>query len=204
MGVCFSCFGKEEDGPKPSTLSTEKVSQSKNTNSVLFFPDNKMPCTSLIGSGECKKGVKCKLAHEPTSLVHFLRYIQGAKKSLDICVFTITCDEIANEVILAHKRGVRVRVITDDGQRGNRGSDIERMKADGIAVRDDGNPHNYMHHKFAVIDKTTLLNGSFNWSRHAVLGNYENVVICIDPTLCMRFQGEFDRLWAEFRTTSYV
>jgi hypothetical protein len=30
------------------------------------------------------------------------------------------------QVMAAHKRGVKVRVITDDGQRGNRGSDIEK------------------------------------------------------------------------------
>lgn len=36
----------------------------------------------------------------------------------DVCVFTITCNEIASELVDAKKRGVLVRVITDDEQVG--------------------------------------------------------------------------------------
>jgi cardiolipin hydrolase len=28
----------------------------------------------------------------------------------------------------------------------------------------------HMHHKFCVVDGETLLNGSFNWTRQAVVG----------------------------------
>ena len=34
-----------------------------------------------------------------------------------------------------------------------------------------------MHHKFAIIDSSILLNGSFNWTERAVYGNCENLVI---------------------------
>lgn len=33
------------------------------------------------------------------------------------------------------------------------------------------------HWQFCIIDKKVLLNGSFNWSRQAVVGNAENLVI---------------------------
>lgn len=45
-----------------------------------------------------------------------LEYISSAHQKLDICVFSITCDEIANAVLAAHHRGVRVRIITDNDQ----------------------------------------------------------------------------------------
>ena len=56
-----------------------------------------------------------------------------------------------------------------------------------------------MHHKFAVIDGAVLLNGSFNWTRAAVITNRENIVITRHaPSLLGAFGAEFDRMWAEF------
>ena len=45
-----------------------------------------------------------------------LQVLRSAQRTLGVCVFTITCDEIADALIQAHQRGVRVRVITDDDQ----------------------------------------------------------------------------------------
>lgn len=55
------------------------------------------------------------------------------------------------------------------------------------------------HHKFAVIDGVTLINGSFNWTRQAVLHNQENVVIVRNPQLAARFTQQFEHLWEEYR-----
>ena len=54
---------------------------------------------------------------------------------MDVCVFTITCNEIADAILAAHKRGVRVRIITDDDQSKTRGSDVEELARAGIPVR---------------------------------------------------------------------
>eukprot|EP00241_Pyramimonas_parkeae_P009398 CAMPEP_0114242022 /NCGR_PEP_ID=MMETSP0058-20121206/9945_1 /TAXON_ID=36894 /ORGANISM="Pyramimonas parkeae, CCMP726" /LENGTH=123 /DNA_ID=CAMNT_0001354589 /DNA_START=742 /DNA_END=1113 /DNA_ORIENTATION=+ len=123
---------------------------------------------------------------------------------MDVCLYTITCNEIADAMISAHKRGVKVRVVTDDAQREALGSDINRMKKEGVDVRDDGKPKDYMHHKFAILDGSTLINGSFNWTRHAVLGNFENIVVSTDQLLCRQFAGEFERLWEAFGKRNYT
>jgi cardiolipin hydrolase len=46
----------------------------------------------------------------------FLQFLSSARSSLDVCVFTITCDEIAEALLAAQKRGVRVRIISDNDQ----------------------------------------------------------------------------------------
>jgi hypothetical protein len=58
--------------------------------------------------------------------------------------------------------------------------------------------------QFAVVDAHTLINGSFNWTRHAVLANFENVVISSDPVVCRQFIGEFERLWGAFGSRKYT
>ena len=56
----------------------------------------------------------------------------------------------------------------------------------------------YMHHKFAVVDRRLLINGSFNWTRNAVLGNSENLVITNSTSVTRLFNEEFDKLWDKY------
>lgn len=51
-------------------------------------------------------------------------YMQKATKTLSICVFNLTSDKLANAIHDAHKRGVVVRVISDDECMTNLGSDV--------------------------------------------------------------------------------
>lgn len=127
---------------------------------VLFFPDRALPCRH----GAACKRKNCSYAHEPTNLTRLIFILSQAQRSLDICVFTITCDEISNAVMAAHQRGVKVRVVTDLQQSENLGSDIQKMRACGIEVRNDQDTF-HMHHKYCVVDGCLLLNGSFNWTR---------------------------------------
>ena len=153
MGVCFS-------SPGGGSTNAE----------VLFFPDTAgMPCRTYLNNPNkhCTRP-NCTYAHSDTSLVKLLRHVNGANKTLDVCVFTITCNEIADAVIGAKKRGVKVRVISDDDQASSQGSDLGAIAQAGIPVRTDA-ATTHMHHKFAVVDGAKLINGSFNWTRQAVL-----------------------------------
>lgn len=110
---------KSKDKKKDKKEKT-RVSESE----VIFFPDEKFPCK--FGSS-CKRST-CDFAHQPTGLSKMLDILKSAKNTLDICVFTITADEIANAIIEIHQKGVKVRVITDDEQRTSLGSDIRKHK----------------------------------------------------------------------------
>jgi phosphatidylserine/phosphatidylglycerophosphate/cardiolipin synthase-like enzyme len=118
-----------------------------------------------------------------------------ARKTADICVFTITDDRIANAVLAAHQRGVTVRILTDNDKQYDEGSDIERLARAGIALKVDETEH-HMHHKFAVLDGTTLLNGSYNWTRSAAAHNEENVIVTSEPKLVQTFAGHFAQMWS--------
>ncbi|MEM7231868.1 MAG: phospholipase D-like domain-containing protein [Planctomycetota bacterium] len=125
------------------------------------------------------------------------RFVQSARKSLDVCVFTITDNRISDEILDADRRGVQVRVVTDDDKAEDLGSDVEHLIRSGIQVRID-ETDKHMHHKFAVADAETVLTGSYNWTRSAATVNEENVVILSDPSIVKAFRGEFDKLWKKF------
>ena len=55
-----------------------------------------------------------------------------------------------------------------------------------------------MHHKFAILDHWLLINGSFNWTRQAITGNNENVLITDNPGLVSPYKEEFEKLWDMF------
>lgn len=123
-----------------------------------------------------------------------LAKLSSAKTSVDICVFTISDDIISKAVLLAHKRGVRVRIITDNDKSLDMGSDVEYLYKEGVPLRTDLTKV-HMHHKFAIFDSEYLLTGSYNWTRSAATSNYENIVILNDPQLVRSFKNEFGRLW---------
>lgn len=107
---------------------------------VLWFPEEKLPCKFYLSGETCKKnerGTCTAWAHSETNLTKLVRVLQASKKTLDICVFTITCDQISDAVVAAHKRGVKVRVITDNDTAEGAGSDIQTFRDAGIEVRQD-------------------------------------------------------------------
>lgn len=121
-------------------------------------------------------------------------HLRGARRRVDLCVFTLSDDRIAHEVLGAHRRGVALRFITDNTKEFDAGSDVARLRAAGIPTAVDRTDA-HMHHKFAIFDGSWLLNGSYNWTRSACEHNEENLVATNDAALVRQFQAEFDALW---------
>ncbi len=118
-------------------------------------------------------------------------------RTADLCVFTIADDRISSAILSAHRRGVKLRIITDNDKAYDAGSDIEQFRRAGIPVRQDFGP-DHMHHKFAIFDAKKLLTGSFNWTRSASEVNQENIIVSDDVRLVAPFQREFEGLWRHF------
>jgi mitochondrial cardiolipin hydrolase len=123
--------------------------------------------------------------------------LKSAAQSIDICVFTITDDRISGPILDAHRRGISVRIITDDEKAFDRGSDAEFLARNGIPLVVDRTRH-HMHHKFAIFDNKRLLTGSYNWTRSAADHNEENFIITSDRKLVDTFRDQFQKLWDEY------
>lgn len=123
--------------------------------------------------------------------------IRNARHSVKICVFTISENVISEEIIAAKKRGVSVTIITDNDKINDKGSDIRWLATEGIRIKiDEASSH--MHHKFCLIDKKTLLTGSYNWTKSAADRNQENLLVTQDPKMVKAYLSEFEKLWDLF------
>lgn len=123
--------------------------------------------------------------------------VNKATSTLDLALYSLTLDSIADAIVLAHKRGVHVRVIIDNVQINLKSADAQYLRDNGIVVYNQrGLKGALMHHKFAIIDSTTVLSGSYNWTANGSFKNSENLmVIKGDQFVIDEFQEEFDTLW---------
>jgi phosphatidylserine/phosphatidylglycerophosphate/cardiolipin synthase-like enzyme len=64
----------------------------------------------------------------------FCKWLQSATSALDICVFNITNSAITRSILEVHRKGVRVRVVTDDDQVMSTGSKVKELTVAGIEV----------------------------------------------------------------------
>lgn len=124
--------------------------------------------------------------------------IRNAKHSVKICVFTISENVISDAVVKAHKKGISVKIITDNDKLNDMGSDIRMLSKAGIRIRIDQSS-SHMHHKFCVVDKEVLLTGSYNWTKSAADRNQENILVTEDPKMVKSYLSEFEKLWDLFK-----
>ncbi len=123
-----------------------------------------------------------------------IEQLHNATRMIDVCVFTISDDRISRELLYCHRKGIKIRIITDNEKLFDMGSDINQFDTAGIPVRVDRTT-NHMHHKFAIIDDTTVITGSYNWTRNAAMYNEENILVTDNKAIVSVFEKEFERLW---------
>jgi phosphatidylserine/phosphatidylglycerophosphate/cardiolipin synthase-like enzyme len=144
--------------------------------------------------GECSAEVY--FCPEDNCSFYLIDEINSAQSTIDVAIYSFTHEGIANALISAKNRGVKVRVIFDDGQSNTQYSLDEKLLEEGIQVRKKGGS-GYMHNKFMVVDKKVVGTGSFNYSNNADTKNDENLVLIYNYELVSKYSLEFNELWDE-------
>ena len=161
-------------------------------NRVLFFPDHKTSRDSLTVTEKSSTGLSA-----------LIETLKSARETLDVCVFTLSYHDLASALISAHQEGVVVRVLTDNEQTHSFGSQVNRLRRAGIQVRLDDTSY-FMHHKFVVMDRKCLVNGSLNWTAQGIFGNQENVVVTTERKIVEPFVEQFEHLWQLYNPEKLV
>ena len=127
-----------------------------------------------------------------TSIV---KRIDNAEKSIDAAVYAINNKDIVEALKKAHRRGVKVRILTDRLQAGNKSSKVRELYDFGIKIRVNSK-HKIEHNKFAVFDFDSVVTGSYNWTEPASRKNSENCLFFNrNKTTVREYHDRFNYLW---------
>lgn len=127
--------------------------------------------------------------------------LRSAESEILFMTFAFTQNDIGGALLESAERGVPVRGVFETFGADSAASFYPYFaQADelDVAVRLDGNP-NMMHHKVIIIDSTTTIFGSYNFTDSANTSNDENLLIIHDPDFASYFIEEFETIWDEAR-----
>lgn len=120
--------------------------------------------------------------------------IGKAQSSIIIAVAWFTNRNLFDVILKKAQQGCRVHLmITDDEINNNSQIDYRLLEQHQSHFYKIGNDEKaLMHNKFCIIDHTTVITGSYNWSYKAAF-NHENIVIHYQDTeLASQFIAEFE------------
>ena len=143
---------------------------------------------------------ECYFFPNPSNEQRVVNMFRTCKKSLDIAIFTFTRDSIAQAILDAHQRGLKVRCIGDDGNSKVKGSDVRLLASVGIPCKTDNNIRFHMHNKMAIIDNSVVITGSFNWTSQAINKNQDNILFIEDKKIANEYTDYFNKIWDSFDT----
>ena len=118
--------------------------------------------------------------------------IEAARSSILVQAYSFTSAPIAEALVKAHRRGVKVQVLLDKSQRSEKYSSATFVANAGIAALIDAK-HAIAHNKVIVIDGDTVITGSFNFTKAAEESNAENMLVIKDANLAAAYTANWHR-----------
>jgi phosphatidylserine/phosphatidylglycerophosphate/cardiolipin synthase-like enzyme len=148
---------------------------------------------SLSGLGGATPAPKTLVCFTPgtncTQLI--VDTLATAQQTILVQAYSFTSAPIAKALVDAHKRGVRVQVILDKSQRGEKYTSADFVAHAGIPTFIDAQ-HAIAHNKVIIVDGAIVIEGSFNYTKAAQTKNAENVLMLDDPTLAAQYTQNWE------------
>lgn len=124
--------------------------------------------------------------------------IEKSRDEVNVAMYIFTNRRIAQALVKAKERGVKVKVLLDQVNLENEFSKAMYLHNNGISVKIDkshSEDEGIMHNKFAIYDNNRITTGSFNWTASAEYKNDENLLVIRDKNIAKIYKEKFDKLW---------
>jgi phosphatidylserine/phosphatidylglycerophosphate/cardiolipin synthase-like enzyme len=118
-----------------------------------------------------------------------------AQRTIDAALHELDSKVIADALVDAEKRGVKVRVVTETDYMDE--DSIEQIQGEGIQVVNDMGRGGLMHNKFIVIDGRYSWTGSFNTTDNDAYKNNNNAILIDSFAIAKNFETEFEEMFTQ-------
>lgn len=136
------------------------------------------------------------------ALAELKKSMRKANRTLRVAIFTFTHPTLADELVMAQKRGIAVTVVIDmHSGLGASAKTVAALRSAGIKVLFSQGVQ-LLHHKFVLIDDQTLIAGSANWTKAAFTKNSDCLVILHNLTVEQR--SFMNYLWNRIAKTAQI
>ena len=120
-----------------------------------------------------------------------VRELNRARREILVQAYSFTSKPIAQALIDAKARGVHVEILLDRSNEQETFTELEHLIAEGMVPQIDAQ-HAIAHNKIMLVDRRTLVTGSFNFTHQAEAENAENLLIIKgDPKLLDSYHHSF-------------
>lgn len=121
-------------------------------------------------------------------------WIDDARDEVLVQAYGFTHNAIAQALLRAHRRGVRVAVLLDQKSSSTNRYVIDLLQEARVPLRLDGD-HAIAHNKVMVIDRRIVVTGSFNFTNSADSRNAENLLVLDSSALATRYHDNWQLHW---------
>ena len=119
-----------------------------------------------------------------------INVINGSEKYIYFAIYMFTKSNIADALIDAKNRGIKIEGITDRGNAADSYEKpiIQKLQAAGINLLTQKHPDGIMHIKTVVSEKA-FASGSYNWTASATVSNDEVLETGTDENLRIQYEN---------------
>ena len=193
------------DGNTPNQISQFKARKPARAPLELFVGKTRV----LVQFSPTSK----QQAWEDSSNGSIGKLLNTSQQQVDFALFVFSEPGLARILQARSQQGVKVRGTIDRefayrdyssglalmGVAGSKGcpagTNLPPLETIGVPTLPTGD---LLHHKFAIVDRRTVITGSHNWSNAANYHNDETLLVIQDnPTVAAHFEREFDRLYGQ-------
>ncbi|MBI9046619.1 MAG: DUF1669 domain-containing protein [Anaerolineaceae bacterium] len=123
-----------------------------------------------------------------------IRDIEEAEFHIDVAMYNLSLENIANALIQAHQNGIRVRIVTDSNALDHQ--QFKRLSASGIPIVGDQRERS-MHNKFLIIDDHEVWTGSLNLTWTGMYEDHNHMINIRSSKLAENYISEFEEMFIE-------